>query len=41
MGMVSCNGLAKVISALFLEAGGGNRYMRTASDSSVLGLTVT
>ena len=35
------NGLAKVISTLFLEALGGNLYLRTASDKSVLGLTAT
>ena len=33
--------LAKVISTLFLEALGGNLYLRTASDKSVLGLTAT
>ena len=35
------NGLAKIISTLFLAAVGGNLSLRTASDSSVLGLTVT
>ena len=35
------NGLAKVISTLFLEAVGGNLYLRTASDKSVLGQTAT
>ena len=35
------NGLAKVISPLFLEAVGGNLYLRTASDKSVLGPTAT
>ena len=35
------NGLAKVISTLFLEALGGNLYLRTAADKSVLGLTAT
>ena len=35
------NGLAKVISTLFLEAVGGNLYLRTASDKSILGLTAT
>ena len=35
------NGLAKVISTLFLEAVGGNLYLRTVSDQSVLGLTET
>jgi len=35
------NGLARVISTLFLEALGGNLYLRTASDKSVLGLTAT
>ena len=30
-----------VISTLFLEALGGNLYLRTASDKSVLGLTAT
>ena len=35
------NGLAKIISTLFLAAVGGNLYLRTASDSSVLGLTAT
>jgi len=33
--------LAKVISTLFLEALGGNLYLRTAADKSVLGLTAT
>ena len=35
------NGVAKVISTLFLEALGGSLYLRTASDKSVLGLTAT
>ena len=35
------NGLAKVISTLFIEAVGGNLYRRTASDKSILGLTAT
>ena len=35
------NGLAKVISTLFLEAVGSNLYLRTAADKSVLGLTAT
>lgn len=35
------NGLAKVISTLFLEAVGGNLYLRTAVDKSVVGLTAT
>ena len=35
------NGLAKVISTLFLKALGGNLYLRTASDKSVVGLTAT
>ena len=30
-----------VISTLFLEAVGGNLYLRTAADNSVLGLTAT
>ena len=34
------NGLAKVISTLLLEAVGGNLYLRTASDRSVVALTV-
>ena len=34
------NGLAKVISTLFLEAVCGNLYLRTASDKSVVALTV-
>ena len=34
------NGLTKVISTLSLEAVGGNLYLHTASDKSVLGLTV-
>ena len=33
--------MAKVISTLFLEALGGNLYLRTASDNSVVGLTAT
>ena len=35
------NGLAKIISTLFLDAFGGNLYPRTVSDKSVLGLTAT
>lgn len=35
------NGLVKVISTLFLEALGGNLYLRTASDKSVLALTAS
>lgn len=35
------NCLAKGISTPFLEAVGGNLYLCTASDKSVLGLTVT
>ena len=35
------NGLAKVISTLFLEALGGNLHLRTAADKSILGLTAT
>ena len=35
------NGLAKVISTLFLEAVGGNLFLRTASDKSVLSLTAS
>jgi len=34
------NGLAKIISTLFLAAVGGNLYLRAASGSSVRGLTV-
>src|SRR3990172_7367782 len=35
------NGLARVISTLFLEAVARNLYLRTAADKSVLGLTAT
>jgi len=35
------SGLARVISTLFLEAVGGNLFLRTASDKSIIGLTAT
>ena len=37
-GRTNANGLAMVISTLFLEAVGANLYLRTASEKSVLGL---
>jgi len=33
------NGLARVLSTLYVEALGGNLYLRTVSDKPVLGLT--
>jgi len=33
------NGLARIISTLFLDSVGATLYLRTAADSSVLGLT--